>query len=348
MMAIPGQRVGFMRILWDPRTFPDERSDFFDTMNYLYWPTLCPVSRHVQRALGDMYTHMKRGSPVEEELAPIAAILHALKELTEMKGTGHKFQIFTYEETAERIRGMGVPEDYYSHKMIASRTRKIANQVLAGYGVDIYSAKVREIGKRLQEAGLVDVIEKGELTFYKLREDVPPLEKDEGGQLKLYGISSWELWDDIADRCKVPSEDELYRQHKQKMRKTVHERVLYFAQKLEEMRQEGIGVYLHPAYYDENGRLDPDRLNAFYVLWGFSALKAYSPNMSQAAQFAYKCVELGQPIVACVPGELFVPYELRSDDTSYIRIVALQPEDLMDRQLGIIRAVARELSLTGG
>ncbi|MEW6723123.1 MAG: aminotransferase class I/II-fold pyridoxal phosphate-dependent enzyme [Candidatus Micrarchaeota archaeon] len=344
MMAIPGQRVGFMRILWDPRTFPDERSDFFDTMNYLYWPTLCPVSRHVQRALGDMYTHMRRGSPVEEELAPLAAVLYALKELSEMKGAGHKFPIFSYEETAERIKQMGIPDDYYSHKLIASRTRKIANQVLAGYGVDIHSGKVRELGKKLQDAGLVDVIEKEDLVFYRLREDIPPLKKDDEGQLKLYGISSWAPWEDIAKRCKVPTEDELYREHKKMMREIVHKRVLYFAEKLDEMRREGVGVYLHPTYYDENGRLDPDRLNAFYILWGFTDLKTYSPNLSQAAQFAYKCVELRLPIVACVPGELFVPYELRSDDTSYNRIVALQPTDVMDQQLSIIRKVARELS----
>jgi aspartate/methionine/tyrosine aminotransferase len=347
MMAIPGQRVGFMRMLWDPRTFPEERSDFFHTLDYLYWPTLCPVSRHVQRALGDMYTHMKRGSFIEEELAPIAAVLHALGELSEMEGRGHKYPLFSYEEVVERVRSLGVPDGYYSHKIIASRTRKIANNVLAGYGVDIQSGKVREIGKRLEKAGLVDVMEKGGLVFYKLKAEIPPLVKDAAGQLILYGISSWEQWEPIAEGCGVARENEMYLQHKQKMRGIVHERVFRFASRLDEMRREGAGVYLHPAYYDASGALDPARLNAFYVLWGFDALRSYSPHISQAAQFAYKCLELGLPIVACVPGELFMPYELRSSDTSYLRIVALQPEDVMESQLLIIRRVARELALTG-
>lgn len=352
MMAMPGLRMGHCRILWDPASFPDERQDFLDSVKYLYLPTLGQVSTHVQRALGSLYSSINQKRAVEEELAPIAAVLCALRELEKTKKwedgplVGGEGQVILPMPQA-------VPNGYFTSKTIASMTRKLAHTVLARYGVDMTSGKVREIMAQLQEPGFIGVIQHESLSLYKLNENVqvrsgdqllditiPQLEKDEDGQLDLYGIAGRRGWSDIAKLCGVYSEDLLYVRRKESMRKIVFERVEYFARELDRMRSSG--VYLHPAYYGRDGKLDPNKLNAYYVLWGFDALREPS-DISQAARFARRCVELGEPIVANIPAEVFLPPEARGGQGSFMRHVALQTKDVMDKILDVISTVARDL-----
>ena len=346
MMAIPGQRVGYCRILWKPDLFPKERADFLNVMKWLYQPTLGPVARHIQRALGDLLTSIASHDPVEEELAPIAAVMAAMKELGEKKDISSFHLLFRPQVVQETLSNMGVPEGYFSASCIACRARDIANAELGGYGVDVKSEKVDYIATRLVEAGLARVV-KGtnflgrEIRFYQLAVGIPEVKKDPDGQLELYGISKSREWRMIAAACRVRTEDACYQEYKDMMRGVVFERVLHFAKKLDDMRPEG--VYLHPAYYGGDGALDPNRLNSFYVLWGFEKLRSHDPEMPQAARIVELCVENSRPILASVPAEVFIPFELRGRDTSYVRTVALQPVAEMDEMLETIRIIAREL-----
>lgn len=357
MLAIPGERVGFIRVLWDQDLFQDERRDFFKALKNVYGPMLDPVACSVQRALGSMYTSIKAKLPVEENLAPIAAVMMAMDELGQTNEVPITFGdtqiLFRDKESREKdlvprrlipeLKKMGIEKGFYSCRKIANRTRKIANMVLGRYGIDLDSDKVRGICATLEGAGLAESKEKDEVVFYRLTEAVPKLDKDDDGQLKLYKISELSEWSDIAKRCGIGTEDVLYQNHKKHMRDTVFERVMYFANGLDKMRRDGMGVYLHPAYYDEQGNLDPSRFNAFYVLWGFERLRRKSAGPSQARLLAEKCVELGRPIIACVPGEAFIPLEIREEETSFIRSVALLPRHKLDAVLQTIGLVAREI-----
>jgi hypothetical protein len=81
MMAIPGERVGQMLIWWPQDTFPKERHDFLLTLDNLYSLMLGPVPTDIQCALAELYEGVNSRYPVEEEIAPVAAVLTALKEL---------------------------------------------------------------------------------------------------------------------------------------------------------------------------------------------------------------------------------------------------------------------------
>ncbi|MFN7990567.1 MAG: aminotransferase class I/II-fold pyridoxal phosphate-dependent enzyme [Candidatus Micrarchaeia archaeon] len=358
MLAIPGERVGFIRVLWDPDLFPSERRDFFKALKNVTGPTLNYVACSVQRALGTLYTAIRSKLPVEEELAPLAAVLTALSDLSESKEMAITFgdtQLFFREkEIRERevvpknvkaaLAEMGIERGYFSARKVANKTRKIAYKQLKRYDVDLDSDMVLEIGKVLEAAGFITSITKDEVTFFKLTKQAPKLERDQNGKLKLYRISENSAWREVAEKCGVGTEDVLYQDHKKMMRDTVFDRVRYFANGIDNMAREGIGVYLHPSYYDEKGELDHSRFNAFYVLWGFEKLRRYIPNgPSQARVLAEKCVEMRRPIIACVPGENFVPSEMRTDETSIIRAVALPPISELDAILQTIRLVAREL-----
>ncbi len=358
MLSIPGERAGFARVLWEPSLYPDRRASFLKAMNNVYGPGLGQVSVSVQRALGSMYSGISAKLPVEEELAPIAAVMAALAELSGSKEPqiSHGDTDLFFRDKAARESGWdnrkekealqraGVGEGYFSVKKLANRARKIAGEELKLYGVDLKPSLVFDIGRRLEEAGYVTSEHADEVTFFKLVGKVPRLERHEHGGLRLYRISERSDWQEVARQCKVVTEDVLYQEHKKQMRDNVHQRVFYFAQGLDQMRREGLGVYLHPAYYNESGELDPARFNAFYVLWGFERLKKYQSGApSQARLLAEKCEALGKPIIACVPGESFLPSELKEEETSYIRSVALLPVERMDAVLEIIRLAAREL-----
>jgi len=367
MMGIPGLRVGYPRIWWDPSSFADERHDFLLSLEWLYWPTLGQVSTDVQRTLAELYTAVRNDYPVEEKLAPIAAILCALKELNATKG----------RESGSSDTG------YFSARAIADSARKLANNSLAKYDIDLSPDLVRDFLSLLSrpEIGLVDAKE-GDPTRYKLKVEIPPVPRDGNGQLILCSLSEdperryslsedhhWKgtakmiqegcdsivaginkaggttsedlKWKAILEECGIETEGDVYREDKRTKRDTALERVTYFATELDRLRSEGI--YLHPAYYGPDGELDLNRLNAFYILWGFDRLNSPSLEASQAALFAQRCVDLGLPIVANTPAELFLPPEERGKDRTYMRTVALQGEIEMNRMLSIIYDVARDL-----
>jgi hypothetical protein len=342
MMAIPGQRVGYLRIHWDPAVFPCARRDLMTKMDLLYWPTLGPVNTLAQRALGSLYSDINAAKPVEEELAPFVAILSSLKDLTDQKGKGDKHLLFSQAEIDSRLKEIGIPDDSYSSSKLSSRTRKLANRELLRYGVDITSDRVIEICGVLSQHGYIEAVKHGSTIFYKLVADIPDVKRDQDGKLMLYGIAGDKAWADIGKECGIQTEDVRFQAHKEFMRNTVFERVDYFSSKLDEMRKEGLGIYLHPAYYDANETLVPDRFNAFYVLWGLDKFRAYSPRESQAARVASMCVQKKLKMIVGVPAEKFVTIDARNDSTSYIRTVALMGRDDMDEMLEIIRVLATE------
>lgn len=355
MMAIPGHRVGYLRLLWDstwgPGSFRDERHDFMKALSDTYGRLLGQVNNPTQKALGELYSAINARWPVEEALAPVAVVLTAIKELTEQKGKGDPHTFMTYESADETVRELGLePAEWFTASAIARRARKLANRQLAGgYGVDMRTEMVGGICEMLKKFNLVDATDKGssekKRVLYKLRTEVPDIKRADNGTLLLYGISGNSDWIQIGEKCGMSTEDELYRRHKEMMREMIFKRAFYFAEQIDVMRRNSLGVYLHPSYYDSDGKLDPNRFNSFYVMWGFKKLRRYAPNVpSQAAQVAAICVDNGLPIIANVPGELFVPPDKRDDGTSYLRNVALQPREEMDRMLEIIRILARELA----
>lgn len=358
MLAIPGERVGYARILWDPELFPEVRPDFLKSLRNIYGPSLNPVACSVQRALGSLYNSIRARLPCEEELAPLAAVLTALSELPkdrkELPITLGDTQIIMRDREAREenrypknmkseLERMGVEKGFYSARKVANKTRKMANRVLGRYGIDLDSENVLAICNKLEEAGLIERVKVDEVDFFRLKERIPQIQRTEDGQLDLYHISSDHEWVQIAFRCKLETEDVLYQEHKKHMRDTVFQRVTHFAKGLDRIRQDGLGVYLHPSYYDENGNLDLERFNAFYVLFGFEKFRVFSGGQSQARLLAEKCVEIGRPIIACVPGESFLPAEIRQSEDSYVRAVALLPLEKLDQVLQTIRLVAREI-----
>ncbi len=357
MMAIPGHRVGFFRMLWGPEwgssSFRDERGDFVKALKDVYGRHLGQVNNPTQKALGELYTAIHNDWPVEEELAPVAAMLAALKELTDMKGKGTTRTFMKDDDVEKIVKKVGLePAEWFTASEVVKRVRKLAEESFQGYKIKMRKDLFEKIGEKLQEVGMVEAVVRevrGEpRTFYKLKDEVPDVPRDGEGNLNLYRISEDRDWIRIAEKCEVPTEVMKYTEHKLRMRRDVFKRVFYFAQKLEMLRRKGLGVYLNPAYYDKNGRLDPNRFNSFYVLWGFDKLRKYSPSSpSQAAQVAALCVDNELPIIANTPGELFIPLEKRDNNTSYLRNVALQTREEMDKMLEIIRRLARELALSG-
>jgi hypothetical protein len=203
------------------------------------------------------------------------------------------------------------------------------------------------------------------LCFYKLYDgvSVPPVGIKDGG-LDLYHIlnapsedanrfdrAEWlrirSQWLNLAERCKIPTEDGHYQAYKDERRRQVFDRVDFFTRKLEAMRGEGLGIYLHPTYYrrGEGGEpvLDLDRINTFYVLWGFEALREHP---CQAAELAAQCRAHNLPILANTPGEVF---EVEAEPgTSFIRTVALSTTEQMQEIIEIIRTIATNLAFSAG
>ncbi|MFH0884522.1 MAG: aminotransferase class I/II-fold pyridoxal phosphate-dependent enzyme [Candidatus Micrarchaeota archaeon] len=435
MFGMAGYRLGFYRALWqDGGTFRDERDDFFIQLNTVYGPSLCPVPTIIQKAVGSLYVAINSRQPVEEELAPVAAVLTAVKDLTEKSGGGDTHTMMPEAVPEEILRRLGIePKIWFTSSAIAKRTRKLANAELGKYNVDIDTKKVEEVAGRLVTAGFIekrelevtrkkmmdiltssvinsghlehklfitlqnslrglgihldqggidilvsnlirellesplhkfDVI-KGEiddtqlefgihqrysddtrtvkLVFYKLTDSVkvPPLDRSEDGKLVLEGISGDHAWVQVAKKCKLPTEDGLYEEHKISRRTTYIERTDSFMKELDQMAREGLGIYLHPAVYDDYGNLVPERLNAFYVLFGFEKLKGHP---CQAAELVSLCKELGLPLLAFTPGEVFLPGGDKEPGESFIRAVTLDSKEKMDEVLSVIRQVATYLA----
>ncbi len=438
MFAMPGYRLGFYRALWRMGgDFPDEREDFFTSLNTVYGTTLCPVPNIIQKAVGSLYAAIQSKLPVEEELAPVAAVLVSLKDLRDNRGGGDTHTMMPEEVPEEIMRRMGMdPEVWFTTSAIAKRTRKLANPELGKYNVDIDTSKVEEIGEVLLRAGFiekrelevprlkmmdiltsavlkygrveerllaglervlgdnnlrlndrqkqavldsqmqqlldsslrkVDVVrgevsdaqsefpiiahgrtetdeETVKLTFYRLADSarVPNVPRTPDNKLILEGISQKDYsWVQLAKACCLPTEDALYEQMKKGKRANFELRTDYFLRGLDQMGKEGLGVYLHPSYYDDEGNLAPERLNSFYVLFGFQKLKGGS---CQSADLVSKCDELGKPLLKFTPGEVFLPADDRGPEDSYIRAVTLDSTDKIDEVLGLIRHIATYLA----
>ncbi len=453
MLGMPGHRIGFYRVLWDKRTeFADERADTLDALATIYGTSLCPVPTILQVALGDFYMAINASSesapnnsaPIEEKLVPVAAIITALKDLTDKKGSGDSVTLFKPEFGAEMVRQLGLdPDQWYTSSAIAKRTRKIANDVLGGYREDVKPGRVIEIGDILcscsnpylekreivisqelldelltktiiqngnanhkltlglqraisqqnleisdadarsivdsqlaaltsctagcaTEAGEVRALqdefdlgngaikkddEKVTLTFYKLIRDPPPVQRKEDGQLDLYGISAYapkkpenRQWIALSNEIGLPTELEEYHKFKSVRRAEVFESNRRFATRLEEMRKKGLGVYLHPAYYDSNGQLSIERLNAFYVLWGLESLR--DENSCQAERILGLCYANNLPLLITVPGEVFVPDSKNDSNAQFVRSSAIESSGSgrIDQSLEIIENLANILA----
>lgn len=435
MMAMAGYRLGFYRAYWRRTTsFREERHDFFTALNTVYGTTLCPVPNIVQKAVGSLYVAINSRQPVEEELAPVAAVLTSLKDLTDKRGGGDTHTMMPEEVPEAVVKRLALdPGVWFTSSALAKRTRKLANHELGKYNVDIHTPKVEEIVERLIAAGYVEkrelkvprqkmidilmsaVLEYGRMehkllaaakkavmemgtqmteeqvgllarrqleqvtgenisrlgvphyepaleqsmgllfpdedaveetvpmVFYRLKKGigVPPIERDEDGKLMLEGISSDYSWARVGKKCDLPTEDSLYEEHKKSRRESCYERTAYFVEQIDKMAKEGLGVYIHPAYYGGYNDLVPDRLNAFYVLFGFERL---SKHPCQAAELVTLCKELGKPLLMFTPGEVFLPPGDKEDDDSYIRAVTLDRTEDMDKVLSVIRRVASYLA----
>ncbi len=438
MFAMAGYRLGFYRALWkEGGYFPELREDFFTALNTVYGTTLCPVPNIIMKPMGGLYAAIKSRLPVEEELAPVAAVLVSLKDLHDQRGGGDTHTMMPEEVPEEIMRRLGVdPGVWFTTSAIAKRTRKLANPELGKYNVDIDTSKVEEIGEVLLRAGFIekqelevtrakmmdiltaavlkygdvehklyagiekalhegklelteqhrteiiqaqmqnlldsplrraDVI-RGEvrdlqsqfdmpmhqpvdmptqtvkLTFFRIVDSakVPKIPRTEDNKLILEGISHKDYsWVQFAKACGLPTEDVLYEEEKKSKRTNFMVRTDHFLRGLDQMGREGLGVYLNPAYYDENGDLVPERVNSFYLLFGFHKLRGSS---CQAAELVSKCDELGKPLLQFTPGEVFLPAGERSLDDSYIRAVTLDSVERIDEVLGLIRHVATYLA----
>lgn len=463
MFAIPGYRLGFYRAYWkDGGNYPEARDDFFNSLSTVYGTSLCPVPLILQKAVGHLYASIRNHLPVEEELAPVAAVLASLRDLYVQKGGGDTHTMMPEEVPEEIVRRLGLdPEVWFTNSAIAKRTRKLANPELGKYNVDIDSSKVEEIGDILANAGFIekkeisvsrakmldiliasilkfgriehhlvagvidaehmynikhtDIQRRGivdcqmkrmlsarlmspdqaigevsalqqefaimangkleredetvNLTFYRLKPSVsvPRIPRTSEGKLILEGISETgdARWKDIAQACGLPFEDDLYNGHKKGKRTQFEERTDHFLKGLDEMAQEGLGVYLHPAYYDKaGGALVPERLNAFYILFGFEKLRG---NECQAAELVRKCDDLGEPLLKFTPGEIFLSPQdaaeagdsglmseppmggaegpaMKAQKDSFIRAVSLDRVENINEVLRIIRRVATDLA----
>jgi aspartate/methionine/tyrosine aminotransferase len=184
------------------------------------------------------------------------------------------------------------------------------------------------------------------LVFYRLRENVsiPESARTEEGKLKLENISADHAWKQVAKQCKVPTEAELYEKEKKTRRKLFEERTDYFVKEIDKMGQEGLGVYLHPSMYDEDGKLVPERLNAFYVLFGFEKLRNHSCQAAKLVSIIKDLPLEPLPLLKFTPGEVFLSANDREPSDSYIRAVTLHPVEDMGEVLAVIREVATYLA----
>lgn len=437
MFGIPGYRLAYYRAYWKPDgKFQDERYDFFKALSIVYGTTLCTVPSIVQMGVGELFTAIRSGQPVEEELAPVAATLLSIKDLHEKHGGGDTHTMIPEMVIEEVIFRLGMdPKIWFTTSAIAKRARKLFNQELGKYNKDIFTSVVENIGERLIHAGLIEkrelivtqkmmldllnasIIKHGQiehiwemafneerevdpslhitqaqqknlywrfvknvdqaarlsteealhdinlcksilsvadtksgvhsdhinLVFYRLinPEKVPKPPRIKDGKILLEGISKNDYgWSDIARDCGVPFERDLYRAHKLSKRSNFEERTDFFLRGLDAMKRNGLGVYLHPCYYDQNGDLVPERVNTFYILFGFNKLMG---SKYQAAEMLSLCVELGLPLLKCTPGEVFQSHQDRNFDDSYIRIVTLDSLEKIEQILDIIHQVATYL-----
>ncbi len=446
MFAMAAQRFGYFRFLRtcysDPTKakFADELDDMLEAAKIVYGTTLNPVPSIIQKPIGKMYYAIRSGLPEEESLAPLAAVLASLRELTDMKGTGDTHTMVSDTVVREMIQSLGFdPNKWFTTSAIAKRLRKLAKDELGGYKVDTTTKHVEAIGEKLQAAGFIEIktidVSKERMkelglaatakhcgadkkalaaiqqtiealglkiseknaqllaggvfnslttvseplegeepaeglvrhTLYKLKcsLQVPSLERRENGQLKLYGISERPEWSRFATEFNkllpkdkkhlgIPMENQLYESFKQERRQLIWNRTDAFINGIEQMRKDGLGVYLHPSYYNEKGELMPERVNAFYVLFGFDALK--KPGVSQAAELVNLCVANRvndrMKIIKATPGEVFLSPDCRDEDSSYIRGVTLLPtekeadvpeDQRVGRMLEVLRVVAMAL-----
>ncbi|MFH1785066.1 MAG: aminotransferase class I/II-fold pyridoxal phosphate-dependent enzyme [Candidatus Micrarchaeota archaeon] len=346
MMAIPGQRVGYFCLYWEENLFPNERFNLLKALQLLYSPTLCPVSQKTQWALGMLYSGINANVPLDEKFVPIAAALSALKRLKDRKSLDPE-----------------APEGFYSVNtdVCVTAFAEMSDELVDGdYGLRA-SFRVQKFLDLLKDVvfrgkPLIEIKEVGDKKFYKLVADIPDLPvatEDSGGipynitgiKRRLYGTVYHSDWYAIALACGIPTEWNKYEDHKTYMRETVFSRTMEFVNALDELRSEGI--YIHPAYYvdgDPSKGLDPNKINAFYVLWGIDKLRRYVPDgLSQSARLVEECVKVGGPMIANTPGELFLPPEYRSDQTSYQRHVALLDSAHNRLMIETIRRVARQL-----
>ncbi|MFH0737977.1 MAG: pyridoxal phosphate-dependent aminotransferase [Candidatus Micrarchaeota archaeon] len=438
MFGLAGYRVGFYLAYWKENgRFRDERYDFFEALSIVYGPSLDPVPVILQKAIGTLYVAINAREPVAEELAPVAALLTAVKDLTANQGGGDTHTMMPEEVPEEIVRCLGFnPHFWFTSSAVAKRTRKLATGELGKFSVDITSERIETMADKLVKAGYLerstlsvsrkhmldiltsavlkygniehkliaglrsglDIVGKGdllsesdidsivkaqmenliiscvpgmgqasddmrqldvdfglkdgdsasdniEMVFYRLTgKKVPDVELRDDETLNLETISEDHAWQQVAKHCGLPREDQLYEEHKRARRQTTYERTDRLLSAIDEMNREGLGVYLHPAYYDKDGNLVPERVNSFYVLFGFERFKG-SQNM-QAYELVDACKFLGLPLPHFTPGEVFSaseeadnPEEIYKDD-SFIRAVTLLPEESMDRVLAIIRKVA--------
>jgi aspartate/methionine/tyrosine aminotransferase len=340
MMVLAGARAGFIRHFWDRDSFSAERHDFLRALELLYWPTLCPVANQPQLALGELYGSINRREPIEEDLAPLAAMLTALKNIAENKGRNIKSTFFSYLEVMQRMQEWGVEPEHYLDSTVATQTRKLANKQLQGYAVDIDHEKMGMLIEKAVRAGIISVAEINGENCLKLEkpELVPPLKRDEQGQLKLFGISMNADWIKIAEMCGIKTEDVAYDEHKSYMRETCFERTDYFVDQIMTVP----GVRLHPAYFKQNGEIDRDRFNAFYAMWAFEGLMEFNPKMVQAARIAELCIQNSKSVIATIPGELFLPPEIRHLHPSFVREVTLTTKEQTDEVVKSAKVISRE------
>ncbi|MFH1520843.1 MAG: aminotransferase class I/II-fold pyridoxal phosphate-dependent enzyme [Candidatus Micrarchaeota archaeon] len=135
------------------------------------------------------------------------------------------------------------------------------------------------------------------------------------------------------------------------MRSVVGSRTLYFAQELSTIP----GVKLHPFCLREDGTVDPNKLNSFYLMWRFR----YDRNgQSQAARFAEWTLNQTMqdvaanhspttPVIFMSDGDMFFARDYRNGVPQYIRTVALWHVNVADQSLNLIRDFASIVQTTG-
>jgi len=327
MMVLAGARVGFIRHFWPKDSYPDYRHDFLRALELLYWPTLCPVANQPQLALGELYAAINRKDPIEEDLAPLAAMLTTLKIMAESRGSGIKSVFFSNAEVMVRMKELGVEDGYFLDSTVATQTRKLANQQLQGYAFDVNQDKMAELMEKARKAGIIEIkMVNGEKCLRLIQsESTPHVDFNDEGQMRLHGISkSSSDWRELAKRCGIETEDVAYERHKKYIRETTFARTDDFVDKILTVPN----VRLHPAYFDEKGNIVRERFNAFYVLWAFEGLMRHNADMMQATKIAELCVQNTEPIIATVPGELFLPPHIRSQQDSFVRQVTLNTPEV--------------------
>ncbi len=157
-LAMAGQRVGWFRCHCPKNSrFADAMGDLVKALDAVYGTLLDPVSSLLQKALGELYLSINFRRYKEEDLAPIAAVLVAMDELTKMAGRGDSFTLMPDEVPEDILRMVGAdPAAWFTTSAIAKRCRKLASESLGGYDVDMKTSRVEEIGSVLKESGLIE------------------------------------------------------------------------------------------------------------------------------------------------------------------------------------------------